>query len=131
MYTGKSQTESKPSRVKSSLGVVAPSHQPGRTARTRGSSWLPVTVGSQESGSQPRPAPGDQYIGWERLTGSAPARLAFLTGRVVSVPFLLCFTPLRSLEHSHRGSGHIPEDAQVRLGALDSSGPTHPSSTAE
>lgn len=88
MDTGKSQTESKPSRVKSSLGAVAPSRHPGRTVWALGGSWLPVTVGSQEPGSQPRPAPEDQHIGWERLTGSAPARLAFLTrGQVVSAPF--------------------------------------------
>lgn len=49
MERGKSPTESKPSRVKSSLGAMAPSYQPGSTAWTLGSSGVPLVVGVPES----------------------------------------------------------------------------------
>lgn len=76
-------------------------------------------VGSQEAGSQPRPASGDQHMWRERLTGSVLAHQGVSPGWYL--PPVLCFTPLRPLltvppsvrthprRHSGeaRGCGHL------------------------
>lgn len=105
--------------------------QPERTAWALGSSWVPAMEGSQEPGSQPRSAPRGPAHVVGKGDRFCPAHLAFLTGGWGLPPFLLCFTPLGPLEHTHQMSGHSPGGTRVRLEALDRSGPGPPSHTAE
>ena len=99
METGKSQTESKPLRVKSSFRALAPPHWAGRTcpdlAQQLGASRGEIPGIWESAKMYPREVA--HLVGRaDGLPGSALEHLVSLTGGMVSSPFPPQFPPTQA-----------------------------------